>query len=91
MSCKTNSYLKLVVILCVRAMLFHQYTNHYKLVLFRVGMNERDRMKMAAIAGASHALKLKSANFRASDADVLREVTESVEDILRKMNDEDED
>lgn len=46
-------------------------------------------MKMAIIAGAAKALKYKEKNFRASDQEVLRHVTENVDEILEKIEETD--
>ena len=46
-------------------------------------------IKRAVIAGASHALKFKGKNPRATDQEILKDVTENAEKIVRKI-DEDE-
>lgn len=51
-------------------------------------MADRYSLKMAVIAGASHALKFKGKNIRATDQEILKHVTESAEDIVRKIEEE---
>ena len=47
---------------------------------------EEDKLKMAIIAGASHAARFKEKNFRASESDVVKEVTKHVDEILEKID-----
>ena len=49
--------------------------------------DEQKRLKMAVIAGASHALKFKEKNWKASEDEVIRHVSERVEEILEKIDD----
>lgn len=51
-------------------------------------MNESNRVKIAVISGASHALAYKSAHPQASDEEVLRQVTREMETILGKIGQE---
>ncbi len=46
------------------------------------------RLKIAVVAGASHAMKYKEKNPRAQTQEVIKHVTESVEEILSKMESE---
>lgn len=46
-----------------------------------------DKLKLAVISGASHALKFKNENPYASDEDALRHVTREAEMILRNIED----
>jgi hypothetical protein len=50
--------------------------------------DEEKRMKMAIIAGASHALKHKSENPHASDEDAIQHVTREAEDIISHIDTE---
>lgn len=50
--------------------------------------NETERVKMAAISGASHALQFKRINPNASDEEVMQFVASSVEKILEKIDSE---
>ncbi len=43
-------------------------------------------LKMAVIAGAAHALKYKEENWRASIDEVLRNISENMDEILGKMD-----
>ena len=51
-------------------------------------MNDEKRMKMAVIAGASHALKEKERNPRATDAEIIQSVIKEVNFILDKIDEE---
>ena len=51
-------------------------------------MDEEKRIKMAVIAGASHALKEKEKNPRATDAEVIQSVINQVNSILEKIDEE---
>lgn len=42
-------------------------------------------LKMAVISGASHALKFKDKNPRASNHEIIQHITESLSDIIRKI------
>ena len=43
-------------------------------------------IKMAVIAGASRALKLRNEKFRASDSEILKEITANMEEIIEKID-----
>ena len=47
-------------------------------------------MKMAVIAGASHALKYKYKNPKADEQEILQNVTDKIDDILKKIEEESE-
>ena len=47
-----------------------------------------EKLKIAVISGASHALSYKARNPRATDQEVLKEVTQKAETILRNMDSE---
>ena len=49
---------------------------------------EEKRMKMAIIAGASHALKFKEQKWKATEEEVIQHVTSKVQDILDKIDKE---
>lgn len=49
-------------------------------------MDEKKRLKMAIIAGASHALKQKSKDFKITDDQVLKQVSKEADDILRNID-----
>ena len=52
-------------------------------------MNKEDkRLKMAIISGAAHALKYKDKNPRATEQEVLQQVTSEVQKILEKIDEE---
>ena len=53
-------------------------------------MKDSYKLKMAAIAGANHALKFKAKNIRATDQEVLKHVTSEADDIVRKIEDDGE-
>jgi hypothetical protein len=44
--------------------------------------SEPPRIKIAVIAGASEALKIKSKSFKKSDQEIIQEITKNVEKIL---------
>jgi acetone carboxylase gamma subunit len=48
--------------------------------------DEDKRLKMAIIAGASHAIKFKEKNWRATEDEVVRHVSENVREILEKID-----
>jgi len=47
---------------------------------------EERRIKMAVIAGASHAIRYKERNPRANEAEVISAVTKEVNEILKKID-----
>ena len=51
-------------------------------------MDESNRLKIAVISGASHALKYKRDNPKASDDEILRYVTKETRSILEKVGTE---
>ena len=53
-------------------------------------MADKKMMKIAIIAGASHALKYKSQNLSASDEEILQNISKEAGKILENI-DEDED
>jgi len=48
--------------------------------------NERE-MKMALIAGASHAIQFKEKNWRATEDEVIKYISENASEILEKIDD----
>lgn len=50
--------------------------------------DERERVKMAAISGASHALRFKEQNPRASEAEVMQHIADQMGNILEKIDKE---
>jgi len=52
-------------------------------------MDEKKRMKMAIIAGASHAMKFKMQNPGATDEQVLQHISKEAGNILKNIDDED--
>jgi adenosine deaminase len=52
---------------------------------------ERENIKMAVISGASHALKFRDRYPRASNEEAIRHVTEKMKDILKKIEEDEED
>lgn len=51
-------------------------------------MNDEKRIKMAVVAGASHALKEKERNPRATDSEIIQSVITEVNSILDKIDEE---
>lgn len=49
-------------------------------------MEEKKRMKMAIIAGASHALKFKEKNSEASEETILQHITKEAGKILENID-----
>ncbi|NCO11134.1 hypothetical protein GW924_00825 [Candidatus Pacearchaeota archaeon] len=49
-------------------------------------MEEEKRLKMAVIAGAAEAAKFKDKNWKASQEDVIRHITEKVDEILKNID-----
>lgn len=47
---------------------------------------EEKRLKMAIIAGAAHAARYMERYPRADEQDVIKHITENVQDILRKID-----
>jgi hypothetical protein len=50
--------------------------------------DESERVKMAAISGASHALKFREQNPHATEAEVLQHVSTNMDEILEKIDKE---
>lgn len=50
--------------------------------------NEKKRLKIAIISGASHAIRFKEKNPRVSEDEVIRYVTSEVGKILEKIDQE---
>lgn len=65
-----------------------QSHNPFKLQPLAISMNESNRLKIAVISGASHALKYKKENPKANDEEILRQVTRNVHDILSKISED---
>lgn len=51
-------------------------------------MAEEYKLKRAVIAGAAHALKYKNKHIRATDQEILQDVTINSPDILAKMEED---
>jgi len=67
-------------------------SNSYKPLLLNMFMaNERENIKMAVISGASHALKFRDRYPKSTNEEAIRHVTEKMGDILRKIEEENED
>lgn len=45
-----------------------------------------DKIKIAVVAGASEALKIKAKNFRKTDEEVIKEVVKNLNSIVRKID-----
>ena len=52
-------------------------------------MEEKKRMKMAIIAGASHAIKFKEKNPEANEETILQHITKEAGKILSNIDEED--
>lgn len=53
-------------------------------------MESKKRMKMAIIAGASHAVRFKEKNPGASEEQVIQHITKEAENILSKIDEEED-
>lgn len=62
--------------------------NPFKLDAPKNSMNESNRLKIAVISGASHALQYRKENPRASDEEILRQITREITQILAKIGQE---
>ena len=51
-------------------------------------MDKKEKLKMAVISGASHALKYKRSNYRASDDEVLQHINREADSIIDKLDSE---
>ena len=49
---------------------------------------DKKRLKMAIISGASHAIRFKEKSPRASEDEVIRHVTKEVDNILEKIDED---
>ncbi len=54
-------------------------------------VKERDNIKMAVISGASHALKFRDRYPRSTNEEAIRHVSEKMDEILSKIEEEGED
>ena len=54
-------------------------------------IKERENIKMAVISGASHALKFRERHPRATNEEAIRHVTEKMDEILKKIEEENEE
>jgi|GEM_PF-1019193 len=61
------------------------YTNPYISIQTLHIMVDDDRLRLAVIAGASHALKYKEENPRKTDREALKFVAEKVDTILQEI------
>lgn len=50
-----------------------------------------DKLKIAIVSGATHALKYKEQNPNASDSEVLKHITNNAPEILKKMDNSEEE
>jgi len=53
-------------------------------------IDDRDAMKLAAISGAARAIRFKERNPGVSEQDVIQHVSDSVDEILRKIEEGEE-
>ena len=52
-------------------------------------MEEEDqKLKMAAISGAAHALRYKGKNPKATEQEIIQHITENADEILKKIDEE---
>ena len=49
-------------------------------------MEDQKRIRMAVIAGAAHATKFKEKNWKATEAEIIQHVSDSVDEILEKID-----
>jgi len=70
-------------------LLVHHH-NIYKEKQTKKGMDEKKRMKMAIIAGASHAIKFRNQHQAASDDEILQHITKESENILKNIDEYDD-
>jgi hypothetical protein len=49
---------------------------------------EIKRLKMAVISGAAHAIRHKEKNPRATEQEIIQQVTDEAEEILKKIDEE---
>ena len=65
-----------------------EHLNLFKTGVFLLLMGNSVTLKMAVIAGASKALKLKAENVRWTDEKVLQKINQEVREIIGKLNKE---
>jgi hypothetical protein len=53
-------------------------------------MADRKRMKMAIIAGASHAIKFREQNPEANGDQIIQHITKNAENILKNIDEEED-
>lgn len=53
--------------------------------------DEKYKLKMAVISGASHAIRFKEKNPKALEPEVIQHVTDNVEKILEKIDEQEEE
>ena len=51
-------------------------------------MAEKDKVKMAVVAGAAVAIKYKEENPRASESEIMSHITKRMERIIRKLEED---
>ncbi len=49
---------------------------------------EENKLKMAVISGAAHAIKFKEEKPRATEKEIIQRVTDNAEEILNKIDEE---
>lgn len=52
---------------------------------------EKYKLKMAVISGASHAIKFKERKPRATESEVLQHITDQIDEILKKIDEQEEE
>jgi len=63
--------------------------NSYKVIIGKLVMeDEIKKIKMAIISGASHAIRYKEENPRASESEVIQHVSNKAGEILGKLDEE---
>ena len=60
----------------------------FKLIVYIKNMDEQKRVKMAIIAGAAHAIRFKEKNWRASEQEVIKQVSDNIDEILINIDKE---
>ena len=51
-------------------------------------MDEEKRLKMAVISGASHAIRYREENPRATEQEVIQHITKEAQNIIDKIDEE---
>jgi len=64
------------------------YTNPYISISIQPIMADSEKLRLAVIAGASHALKYREENPRADDREALKFVTEKINAILNEIEED---